>query len=165
MPTCPATGLRLRVPARSPRLQPHPAAAAKVVMQTVPVDPLAGPVKSATHSPTPLATHAGVKASEPKPDVKDAHAAGEKGPMIGKNDAPKTGAAKTDVKPVKAELAKPASTAVNADAKTQTKTAAVKPEVKPVKAEIAAAKPEAKSPAKPASKTAIPDLRQTASVY
>ncbi|MGZ5922298.1 MAG: tetratricopeptide repeat protein [Rhizomicrobium sp.] len=153
-----------------------PAAASKVVMQPVPVDPLAGPVKSAaTHSPTPLVAHAGAKTEEAalKPDVKDAHAASEKGPMVGKNDAPKPAAntdaktsAKTDVKPVKAELAKPAtsSTAVNADAKPDTKTA-VKPEAKPVKAVAAEAKPDAKPAAKPGSKTAIPDLRQTASVY
>ena len=75
-------------------------------------------------------------------------------------------AAKTDVKPAKAELAKPVDSgiAVNASAKPDTKPA-VKPEAKAVKAVAAEAKPDAKSPAKPASKTAIPDLRQTASVY
>ena len=104
-----------------------------------------------------------------KPDVKAASAAGEKPAALVKTDAPKSDvkadgklAAKTDVKPVKADAAKPAAAA---NAGTQTKTAAVKPEAKPVKAETADAKPDAKSPAKPASKTAIPDLRQTASVY
>jgi Flp pilus assembly protein TadD len=159
--------------AQSAPAQPHPAAAAKVVMQAVPVDPLAGPVKAATHSPTPLVTHASIKAEPaPKPDVKDAHVVGEKNPIVGKNDAPKADTkvdakitAKTDMKPVKIELAKPLGIAVNANAKPETQTAAVKPEAKPVKAVTAEAKPDAKSPAKPASKTAIPSLRQTASVY
>ena len=35
--------------AQNATAQPHPAAPAKVVMQAIPVDPLAGPVKSATH--------------------------------------------------------------------------------------------------------------------
>ena len=124
--------------AQNATAQPHPAAPAKVVMQAIPVDPLAGPVKSATHSPTPLLTHAKTEEPAPKPDVKDAHAAGEKGPMVGKNDAPKPTdkmdakiAAKTEVKPAKAELAKPVDSgiAVNASAKPDTKTA-VKPERK-----------------------------------
>jgi Flp pilus assembly protein TadD len=132
--------------------QPHPAAAAKVVMQAVPADPLAGPVKSATHSPTPLVTHTSVKTEEPAPKP------------VAKTDA--TIAAKIDMKPVKAELAKPVDSgiAVKVSAKPDTKTA-VKPEAKPVKAVAAETKPDAKPTAKPASKTAIPDLRQTASVY
>lgn len=159
--------------AQNAAAQPHPVAAspaAKVVMQPVPVDPLAGPAKSAaTHAPTPLVTPASAAL---KPDIKDAHAGSEKPAAVVKIDLPKSDikadakiAAKTDAKAVKIDLPKPANPGAAVNAGTQAKTVAVKPEAKPVKAETAEAKPEAKSPAKPASKTAIPDLRQTASVY
>jgi Flp pilus assembly protein TadD len=127
--------------------QQHPAP--QVVMQTVPVDPLAGPVKPATHGPTPLATHATAKV-----EAKNSHPVSEKSATVASASKPdikadaKTAAIKTDTKTAKAEpvVAKP----VAADIKT-------------VKA--ADTKPEPKSEAKPASKSNIPALRQTASAY
>lgn len=123
----------------------HPAPAPKVVTQAV--DPLAGPAKSATREPTPLATHVvAEKAAAPKPDAKVAAK-----PEIAKSEPAKTDAVKAST--AKVETTKPATVAT---AKPE-----LKPEAKPVKAEV---KPDAKTPAKPSSK-AIPALRQTASAY
>ncbi|MEP6830851.1 MAG: tetratricopeptide repeat protein [Rhizomicrobium sp.] len=128
------------LPPATPSAQNTPAhPAPKVVMQAVPADPLAGPAKSASHEPTPLATHVvAEKPAAPKPDAK----------VAVKAEPVKAAAAKV-------EPAKSAGTTV-ATAKPE-----LKPEAKPVKTEVKSA---AKTPAKPASK-AIPALRQTASAY
>jgi Flp pilus assembly protein TadD len=125
----------------------HPASAPKIVMQAVPVDPLAGPAKSATRAPTPLATHVvAEKAPVTKFDTKVVAK-----PEIAKSEPAKTEAVKAVT--AKVELAKPATVA---SAKPE-----LKAEAKPAKVEV---KPDAKTPAKPGSK-AIPALRQTASAY
>ncbi|MEO7053664.1 MAG: tetratricopeptide repeat protein [Rhizomicrobium sp.] len=126
-------------------VQAHPAPAPKVVMQAMPVDSLAGPAKSATREPTPLATHVvAEKTATPKRDVAAK-------PEIAKSEPVKTETVKAST--AKFEMAKSATVAA---AKPE-----LKPEAKPVKAEV---KPDAKTPAKPGSK-AIPALRQTASAY
>jgi Flp pilus assembly protein TadD len=104
--------------------------APQVVMQTVPADPLAGPVKSATHGPAALASRATAKV-----EARDAHLGSEKSAAV-------TAASKPATKP-------------------DVKAAAVKAGTKTAKAEPVAAKPDAK----PASKSKIPALRQTASAY
>jgi Flp pilus assembly protein TadD len=180
----PVTSSPLQPTARNvPAPQAPLAPASHVVMQAVPVDPLAGPVKSATHAPTPLVSHAPAKIDEPaakinasaaKTDAKTA--AVKSGATAVKADA-KTASAKPDMSAPKLDtktaVAKVDLTAVKADAKT----AAAKPDVKAVnagsapakmdgkEAKAADAKPGAKPEAKPASKNAIPDLRQTASAY
>ena len=178
-PLPPATPAAQKAPA------PQHAAPAKVVMQAVPVDPLAGPAKSATHEPTSLAAKAGVKTDAKivaKTDVKPAETKPVMSSATAKIDIKPDAklAAKADVKPAEA---KPVTSGVTAkaDIKPDTKTATVKPEAKPVKptetadakpvsvksdAKAVAAKPRMrKPPAKPVSKTAIPALRQTASAY
>jgi hypothetical protein len=114
--------------------------APKVVMQTVPVDPLAGPAKSASRAPTPLATHVVAEKPAIKSDIKA--------------DVKSVKAEPAKVEPAKAVAAKtePAKPATIAAAKPE-----IKPDAKPVKA-------DAKAPPKPGSKT-IPALRQTASAY
>ncbi|MES2254318.1 MAG: tetratricopeptide repeat protein [Pseudomonadota bacterium] len=122
----------------------HPAPAPKIVMQAVPVDPLAGPAKSATRAPTPLATHVvAEKAAVPRLDTKTVVK-----PEIAKLEPAKTEAVKAIT--AKVETGKPATVKPE-----------FKAEAKPAKAEV---KPDAKTPAKPGSK-AIPALRQTASAY
>jgi hypothetical protein len=132
--------------------QQHSVPSPQVVMQKVPVDPLAGPVKSVTHEPTPLAPHAVAKT-----DVKDAHTGSEKSATV-------ASAAKPDVKTdTKAAALKP-------EIKTDTRTAKAEPAAaKPVVADAKAVKaadvkPDAKSDTKGA-KSKIPALRQTASAY
>ena len=102
--------------------------------------------------------------------VKAASAAGEKPTARLKNDAPKSDAlksdvkadgklaAKTDAKPVKADTAKLAA-AVNTDTKAQTQDRRREAGSQARKGRLTPT-PDAKSPTKPASKTAIPDLRQ-----
>ena len=184
------------LPAQPPKVSqaPLPAPDNRVVMQRVPVDPLAGPV--ASHAPRSLQSTAKTEVAAAKPEPKaDAHKPVAK---------PETVAAKTDIKPV----AKPESAAKAEAPKTapvtkpEVKTAQVKPapvakpeaktaEVKPVEAkpvakldiapgkveapkpEVKAAsakpapvKPEAKAEAKPAdSKTSIPGLRLSANAF
>ena len=138
------------LPPPSAKNVPAPAKS-QVVMQPVPFDPLAGPSKPANRAPTPLAAHA-AKATAPtlKPDIREAHVDLAK-PMT----AVKADATKPDPKTAKAE-AKSAQTQT-ADGKT------AKSDSKDVKA--AEAKPDVKTPAKPAAKGGIPALRQTASAY
>ena len=87
-----------------------------VVMQTVPEDPLAGPVKPASHAPRIAATahHAPVAEAE-KRDVKEADAKADKKPdekQVVKSATPtKTADAKSDAK---SAPAKPAKNAVPA---------------------------------------------------
>lgn len=132
-----------------PSAQNAPAAAkTEVVMQPVPVDPLAGPSKPAKHAPAPLAAHAS-KAPVLKPDIREAHTDAQMPVAKAEAGQPVAKTAKADAKP-----AKP----LTADIK------AAKADPKDVKA--AEAKPETKAPAKPAAaKGGIPALRQTASVY
>jgi tetratricopeptide (TPR) repeat protein len=130
---------------------PSAPAKSQVVMQPVPVDPLAGPSKPAHRAPTPPAAHAAKAAAPaPKPEIREAHFDGDKPAATVKAEAakPAAKAAKADAKPVKPQVA---------DAK------ATKPDAKGVKA--ADAKPDSKAPAKPAAKNGIPALRQTASAY
>ena len=102
-----------------------------------------------------------------KTDIKDATPARKAAAAV-KTDVPKADVkadAKIAAKRCEAGQGRARQACQPPTQKPATKTAAVKPEAKPVKAVTAEAKPDAKSPAKPASKTAIPDLRQTASVY
>jgi len=136
------------LPPAEPAKQDAPAP--KVVMQAVPVDPLAGPAKpAATHEPTPLAAHVAAQ----KPDAPKAD---------GKADVKAAKAEPAKTEPVKAEAVK-ASAAKPAIAKSAIAAAKpeVKPEAKPAKVEL---RTDTKPQPKPASK-AIPALRQTASVY
>jgi Flp pilus assembly protein TadD len=137
----------------------------QVVMQPVPPDAKAGPAKSANRAPTPLNARA-AKTPVPalKTDIKEAAADSAKATTaksdagksdIAKSDAIKSNAAKTETKTAKAEPN--ASKLQTADVK------AVKADAKDAKA--ADAKLETKTPAKPATKGGIPELRQTASVY
>jgi Flp pilus assembly protein TadD len=118
-------------------LSPLPTPESRVVMQRVPVDPLAGPV--ASHPPRPLqpASKPELTASRPEP----------------KAEAPKL-AAKPDAKPD----AKTADTKV-----AQTKSAEAKPVVK---LDIAPPKNEpAKPETKPVGKSSIPGLRLSANAF
>ena len=165
----------------TPAAQPHtPAPAPKVVMQPVPADPQAGPVKAATHEPKPLAERAAVQASTPaaKPEVKDAHAADAKvathepTPLVSHAVVPvNAAAAKPDIKDAHAADAKAAAMAktepsksdgkadAKADAKTVAKagTAPVAPGVPALKVDsrTAVAKPEA-APVKAADAKPVP---------
>jgi Flp pilus assembly protein TadD len=160
-----------------PAAQPHaPAAAPKAVMQAVPADPLAGPVKAASHEPKPLAEHAAVQTNTPaaKPDVKDAHLAGEKvathepTPLVSHATVPANApAAKVDAKDAHATDAKVAaagkSEPLKADGKADAKIAAkgsaapVVPGVPALKVDTrtATAKPEA-VPVKAADAKSVP---------
>jgi len=134
------------LPPAEPAKQDAPAP--KVVMQAVPVDPLAGPAKTAaTHEPTPLATHVAAQ----KPDAPKAD---------GKADVKAAKAEPAKTEPVKAEAAPAAKPAIAKSAIAAAKPE-VKPEAKPAKVEL---RTDTKPRPKPASK-AIPALRQTASVY
>jgi Flp pilus assembly protein TadD len=149
--SAPATVVSQPLPPAAQNASVKPAqqhSAPQVVMQTVPVDPLAGPVKSATHGPATLASHAMAKV-----EAKDSHASGEKSATVAsasKSDA------KADAKPL---------------LRTDTRTAKAEPvATKPVTADTKAvkaadAKSDAKSDVKPAGKSKIPALRQTASAY
>jgi hypothetical protein len=120
-------------------------------MEAVPVDPLAGPVKSATHGPTPLVSHTAAKTDEP--EARDPHAAREKNAATGTASAAKPDTAtkaKIAVAKTDAKIAKAGPATAKADAKN-------------VKA--AETKPDTKADTKPAAKSAIPALRQTASAY
>jgi Flp pilus assembly protein TadD len=117
------------------------APSAKVVMQAVPADPLAGPAKPAVHEPTPLHKPAAALA---KSDIKP---------------APENVVATKDAKPAAVKAASVQPPAPNAKAPVDLRPASAKS----VKA--AEVKPAAKSPAKPAAKDGIPALRQTASAY
>ncbi|HXS05481.1 MAG TPA: tetratricopeptide repeat protein [Rhizomicrobium sp.] len=122
-------------------------AKSEVVMQPVPSDPMAGPSKPAKHLVSGPASHVAKTAA---PIVKQAHN-GEEKPMT---------AAKADVARLDTKTAK-------GDAKTDKpeipSLRTAKPDSKDVKA--AEAKPDTKTPAKPATKNGIPALRQTASAY
>jgi len=139
-------------PVSSQNLPVPSAPKSQVVMQPVPSDPLAGPAKTTHRAPAPLpATHAAKAATPaPKPEIREAHSDNDKPAATVKAQAAKPDAktAKTDAKPAKPQIA---------DAK------AAKPDTKDVKA--ADAKPDNKTPAKPAAKNGIPALRQTASAY
>jgi hypothetical protein len=120
------------------------------VMQPVPTDPLAGPAKAASRTPTPLPAHAAKAAMPaPKPEIREAHTDNNKPVTTVKAETvkPDVKAAKADAKPVKPQVA---------DAKP------AKPDGKVVKAADAK---DGKAPAKPAAKNGIPALRQTASAY
>jgi Flp pilus assembly protein TadD len=165
-----------------PAAQNVPAAqqpAPRVVMQPVPVDPLAGPVKSVSHAPTPLVSHTATQIAVPaaKPDAATTKTAVVKSDALTVKADNKIAAVKPDaVTPktdTKTAAAKPDALAVKADnktaavkpdavtPKTDTKTAAAKPDALAVKADnrTAAVKPDvnvAKIDAK--SATAKPDM-------
>ncbi len=128
--------------AQAQQAQQHPAPSSQVVMQAVPADPLAGPVKTASHAPAPPTLHVAAKTGDPtsKPVAK----------------ADTKVAAKTDTRPVKPDDAK--SVAKGSESKTP-KTAETKTDAK------SDAKSDAKPDNAPAVKSAIPALRQTASAY
>ena len=100
--------------AQAQQAQQHPAPSSQVVMQAVPADALAGPVKTASHAPTSLTLRAAAKTSEPTPK-----------PMA---KADTKIAAKTDTRPVKPVDAK--SVANGAESKTA-KAAETKTDAKP----------------------------------
>ena len=150
-PVAPSVQNASATPARQ-----HPAQASQVVMEAVPVDPLAGPVKSATHGPRPLVSHTAAKTDEP--EAKDPYAASEKNAAIGTASAAKPDTA------TKAKIAIAKTDAKTANARPATaKPAPAKADAKNVKA--AETKPDTKADIKPAAKSAIPALRQTASAY
>ena len=143
--------LAITAPVSSEKLPaPSEPAKSQVVMQPVPVDPLAGPSKAAAnHKPAPLVAHAAKAAAPaPKPEIREAHADSDKPAATAKTEAakPDVKAAKADTKPAKPQVA---------DAKA----------AKPGNVKAADAKPDGKAPAKPAVKNGIPSLRQTASAY
>lgn len=129
---------------------PLPAPESRVVMQRVPVDPLAGPV--ASHPPRPLqpASKPELAASKPEPKA-------EAPKPIAKPDA-KT----ADAKPVqtKSAEAKPVVKLDIAPVKNET----AKPEVKAASAKPAAT-PDTKTETKPAGKSSIPGLRLSANAF
>ena len=163
----------------------------RVVMQRVPVDPLAGPV--ASHAPRPLQPLA--KAEAPKPEAAKTETAKAEPakpetakalpakPVPAKTEVAvkpaakpeaKAEAAKPAAKPevAKAEAAKPGVKIDLAAAKPEAKTAAKTPEPKvlpPAPVKAASVKPapakDAKADAKADSKNAIPGLRLSANAF
>jgi Flp pilus assembly protein TadD len=122
-------------PAMAPSAADAPATDAKVVMQAVPADPLAGPAKPATHEPMALHKPAAVAAKA------EAKTAPQSGTAVAKESSPApalkaAAAAPVDLRPASAKSVK-----------------------------AAGVKPSAKTPAKPAAKNGIPALRQTASAF
>ena len=171
----PATPVKTPVAVNSAPLPPAASAkqeTPKVVMQSVPADPQAGPTKSATHEPTPLVAEvAAQKAAAPKAEeVKAAKAETPAKAAPVKTEAVKPVTAVAAVKPEVKPEAKPVKMELRTDTKAESKpvTAAAakpeaKPDAKPVKVELRTGSKAQPQP-KPASKS-IPALRQTASVY
>jgi len=137
------------VPVQSQALPPASAAAEnRVVMQKVPVDPLAGPV-SATHAPRPLQSP--VAAAVPAPvkiadGIKPVAPVNAAAPMTAPVKAAEAAKPVSSPTPVKAADAKPAETAKSASV-AAVKTAEAKPETaKPASAVTASVKPIAATP-------------------
>ncbi len=139
-PLPPAAASAQNMPAPQSKAQPAP----KVVMQA---DPLAGPAKTASHEPTPLATHAVAKANDaaPKADMKAAAKIDTAGGPV-KADAKPVKAAdakpdmKTEAKPIKLETASTTPPALKTDLK-PVKAADAKLDTKSAKVETAGANP------------------------
>ncbi len=129
-------------PAAKVTQAPLPAADNRVVMQRVPVDPLAGPV--ASHAPRPLQPKAEMAASKPEP----------KTDAVKPQAVAKTETVKPAAKPEVTAKAEPAKPMTKPEAKPETKTAETKPAAKPdvVAAKTATVKPTTKTAdAKPAA--------------
>jgi Flp pilus assembly protein TadD len=176
-------------PATKVTQAPLPAADNRVVMQRVPVDPLAGPV--ASHAPRPLQPKTEMAASKPEPKTDavkpvakpeatataktskpEATAKAEPAkPMAKPETKPETKtaetkpAAKLEVVAAKTETVKP--TTKTADTKPATPEPKVLPPmpVKAASAKPAAAKADAKADAKTDTKNAIPGLRLSANAF